>query len=191
MDVGLHTNTGCEHYPDLNSQDLRTQLAQEHGISEGSILVGNGSAELIRILPKALAFRHACIVGPTFSEFESSLRLAEVKCTFVDGVSAQRYSPPLEKLSGVLEKWRLASTRKGRKGFVNNYAVFVCNPNSPTGRRISLRDLRKVMRQVDHLGCWIIVDEAFIDWGHSHSLMKDISKCRRLIILRIQRVHGV
>jgi threonine-phosphate decarboxylase len=30
----------------------------------------------------------------------------------------------------------------------------------------------------------MIVDEAFIDWGPSRSLMKDISKCRRLIILR-------
>jgi threonine-phosphate decarboxylase len=174
----------CQHYPDPYSKDLRFRLAQEHGISEESILVGNGSAELIRILPKALALRHACIVGPTFSEWENSLGLADVSCVSVDAVSAQHYAPPLERLFNILEEWRLASNRKNRMNVVKNSAVFACNPNSPTGRRISLRSLRQIVRQVELLGCWMIVDEAFIDWDPSHSLMKDISRCRRLIILR-------
>ncbi len=175
---------GCRYYPDPYSGDLRACLAQEHGIAEESILVGNGSAELIRILPKALALRHALIVGPTFSEFENSLRLAGARCTFVHAVSTQRYASSLERFSEIFEEWRFASKKKGRKDVAKNNAVFVCNPNSPTGRRISLRDLRQMMRQVERVGCWMVVDEAFIDWCPSHSLIKDISKYSRLLVLR-------
>ena len=174
----------CQHYPDPYSEDLRARLAQEHGIAGESILVGNGSAELIRILPQALALRHALIVGPTFSEFENSLRLAGARCTFVHAVSTQRYAPSLARVSEILEEWRLSPNKKGRKEVANNHAVFVCNPNSPTGRRISLRDLRQMVRQVDRVGCWMVVDEAFIDWCPSHSLIKDITQYRRLIVLR-------
>jgi len=175
---------GCQHYPDPNSEDLRAQLAHEHKISAESILVGNGSAEIIRILPHALGLRHACIVGPTFSEFENSLRLAGVKYTEVDAVSEQLYAPPVEKLHEVLQEWKLALPRKNRKAGVQHHAVFVCNPNSPTGRRMALRDLRKIVGEVHQMGCWMIVDEAFMDWGPSHSLLKDISICPRLLILR-------
>ncbi len=175
---------GCRHYPDPNSEDLRAQLAYEHKVSEESILVGNGSAEIIRILPKALGLRHACIVGPTFSEFENSLQLAGVSCTGVNAVSAQRYAPPIEKLHVVLEEWKLALGRKNPKPGIQNRAIFVCNPNSPTGRRIALRDLRKLVEGVNQIGCWMIVDEAFIDWCPLHSLIKDLPTCPRLLILR-------
>ena len=175
---------GCRHYPDPYSGDLRACLAQEHGITEESILVGNGSAELIRILPKALALRHALIVGPTFSEFENSLRLEGARCTFVHAVSTQRYAPPLEKLYEVLKEWRRDFTRKGHKAGMHKNAVFLCNPNSPTGRRLSRRDLRQIVREVHRIGCWVIVDEAFVDWCPSYSFMKDISTSPRLIILR-------
>lgn len=179
-----HAINECQHYPDPNSEDLRAQLAYEHNISEESILVGNGSAEIIRLLPKALGLRHGLIVGPTFSEFENSLRLAGVRCTSVNAVSAQRYTPPIEKLHAVVEEWKLYFDRKNRKAGVHSHAVFVCNPNSPTGRCISLRDLRQIVNEVNRIGCWMIVDEAFMDWCPSHSLIKNISIFPRLIVLR-------
>ncbi len=176
-----HAVDECQHYPDPDSEELRARLSQEHGIAEEAILVGNGSVEIIRALPKALGLRHGLIVGPTFSEFERSLRLAGVATSSVDAVSAQRYAPPLESLLDVLKKWKRPLRLKGA---VSNYAVFVCNPNSPTGRHISRRDFRHIISAVNRIGCWLIVDEAFIDWCPSHSLMPDLSRCPRLVILR-------
>ena len=174
----------CQHYPDLHAEDLRAQLAQEHHISAESIVVGNGSAELIRLLPHALGLRHACLVAPTFSEFEHSLRLAGVSCTLVNAVSAKCYRPPLEKLYERLEEWKLASNKRKHKPGIQNHAVFVCNPNSPTGRHISRRNLRKVVSEIHQIGCWMIVDEAFMDWCPSHSLINDSKRFPRLILLR-------
>ncbi len=178
----MHTAIdGCQHYPDSDSEDLRACLSQEHGIAQESILVGNGSAEIIRALPRALDLRHGLIVGPTFSEFERSLRLAGVTTSAVDAVSAQRYAPPLEALLDVLKKWKRS---RSLNSAVSHYAVFVCNPNSPTGRHILRRDFRHLMSEVNRIGCWLIVDEAFIDWCPSHSLMRDLAVYPRLVILR-------
>lgn len=175
---------GCQHYPDPNSENLRARLTREHKVSAESIVVGNGSAEILRMLPQALGLSHGLIVGPTFSEFENSLRLAGVTCTSVDAISIQRYAPPLEKLHETLKEWERACSKKKHKVEFNNHAVFVCNPNSPTGRRISHRDLRKVVDEAHRIGCWMIVDEAFMDWCPSHSIIKDISIYPRLLILR-------
>ena len=178
----MHTAIdGCQHYPDSDSEDLRACLSQEYGIAQESILVGNGSVEIIRALPRALDLRHGLIVGPTFSEFERSLRLAGVTTSAVDAVSAQRYAPPLEALLDVLKKRKRS---RSLKTAVSHYAVIVCNPNSPTGRHISRRDFRRIMSEVNRVGCWLIVDEAFIDWCPSHSLMRDLALCPRLVILR-------
>lgn len=174
----------CRHYPDPSSEDLRLQLAHEHKVSAESILVGNGSVELIRILPQALGLRQACVVGPTFSEFETSLRLARVKYTEVHAVSNQRYAPPVEKLHAILQGWKAAFSREKGRTSLRYHAVFVCNPNSPTGRRMAPQDLRRIIKEVHQVGGWLIVDEAFMDWSPSYSLMKDIPKWPRLLVLR-------
>ena len=174
----------CQHYPDSNSEDLRAQLAHLHKISPESILVSNGSAEIIRLLPSALGLRYACIVGPTFSDYQSSLYLAGVKAITANAASAQRYAPPPGKIFKVLSAWKRVSRRENCKPKGQHHALFVCNPNSPTGRRMSHKDLKKILGEVNQIGCWMIVDEAFMDWSPSHSLMKDLSPCPRLIILR-------
>ncbi len=174
----------CQYYPDPYSDDLRVQLAQKHKVSVESILVGNGSVELIRILPQALRLQQACVVGPTFSEFEHALQLARIPYLGVEGVSNHQYAPPVEKVHTILQRWKLGSSCKKPKGGVRPYAVYLCNPNSPTGRRIAPRDLQEIIAQVHQVGGWMIVDEAFIDWCPSYSLLKDLSKWPRLLILR-------
>ena len=176
-----HAIDGCQHYPDQHSEDLRARLSQESGIAKESILVGNGSAEIIHTLPKALDLRHGLIIGPTFSEFERSLRLAGVLTSSIDAVSAERYAPPLEMLREALQQLKRPLSPKGA---AHHHGVFVCNPNSPTGRHISRRDLRRIVCEVNRIGCWLIVDEAFIDWCPSHSLIPILSTCPRLVILR-------
>ena len=175
---------GCVNYPDPQSEILRERLASEHGISQESILLGNGSAELIRVLPKALGLHHGYVVGPTFMEFEYSLKVAGAGCTYVHAESTRRYTPPLERLSQTLAENGLASRMMGRKNVASDLAVFFCHPNSPTGRVVPVQHLRQMMRHVDQAGCWMIVDEAFIEFSSSPSLIKDVTKHQRLLVLR-------
>jgi len=61
------------HYPDPDCWKLRQELAQQCGVDPDMILVGNGSTELIHLLPRALAIKSALIMGPTFEEYARAL----------------------------------------------------------------------------------------------------------------------
>src|SRR5262245_38491597 len=56
------------HYPDPECRQLRHELARRCGFDPDMILVGNGSSELIHLLPRSLGIKSALIVGPTFEE---------------------------------------------------------------------------------------------------------------------------
>lgn len=178
------TLPACGRYPDPSGEALRERLAREHGITSNSIVLGNGSAELIRVLPQALALWQGYVVGPTFMEYEESLHLAGARCIPVMAQSSERYAPPVERLSLLVGGIDSGSRKKGRGRPGSSTAVFICNPNSPTGRVVSLRCLRNFYRQIEQAGHWLVVDEAFIDFCPSHSLIKDISTSPRLLILR-------
>ncbi|MEO6203593.1 MAG: threonine-phosphate decarboxylase CobD [Nitrospirales bacterium] len=174
----------CGHYPDPSAEELRMRLAKEHGISSDSIALGNGSSELIRILPQALSLRQGYVAGPTFMEYEASLYIAGARCTHVLATSGKKYAPPMEELSLLVDAIRSCSQKAARRGGESHTAVFVCNPNSPTGRVVTARSLRTLYRKIEEAGLWMVVDEAFIDFCPSHSLIKEISNARRLLILR-------
>src|SRR6185295_17421808 len=61
------------HYPDPDCWQLRHVLAQRCGVDQDMILVGNGSTELIHLLPRALGIKSALIMGPTFGEYARAL----------------------------------------------------------------------------------------------------------------------
>ncbi|HNP27452.1 MAG TPA: threonine-phosphate decarboxylase CobD [Nitrospirales bacterium] len=174
----------CGHYPDPSADGLRTRLAKEHGISPDSIVLGNGSAELIRILPWALSLRQGYVAGPTFMEYEASLHIAGARCRYVLATSAEKYAPPLERLSLLVDEICSGSQKTARRGLKSSTAVFFCNPNSPTGRVVTARSLRTLYRQIEQAGLWMVIDETFIDFCPSHSLIKEIANARRLLILR-------
>lgn len=176
--------TACGHYPDPSAEGLRMRLAKEHGISSDSIVLGNGSSELIRILPLALSLRQGYVAGPTFMEYEASLHIAGAHCTYVLATSAEKYAPPLEQLSLLVDAIRSGSQKAAFRSAESSTAVFFCNPNSPTGRVVTARSLRTLYRQIEQAGLWMVVDEAFIDFCPSHSLIKEITNARRLLILR-------
>ncbi len=68
------------HYPDPDTQLLRQFLAKHHGIESDSIICGNGSTELIYLLPRALKPEKVLITAPTFSEYERACLLNYEPC---------------------------------------------------------------------------------------------------------------
>ena len=63
-------------YPDTESEELKNAIARQEGVDSASLLVGNGSTELIFLIARAVRPRGTAIVGPTFSEYERAARLA-------------------------------------------------------------------------------------------------------------------
>jgi len=161
------------HYPDPDSWQLRQVLAQHCGVDQDMILVGNGSTELIHLLPRALGIKSALIMGPTFGEYARALLDAGSSVRYVHAEQKERFRPPLQ------EVLRLCSTKRSRFE-----VVFVCNPNNPTGQLMNRSALRELAEVVGRQQGWLIVDEAFIDYCQAQSVVSMLHAYPRMMVLR-------
>jgi threonine-phosphate decarboxylase len=161
------------HYPDPECWQLRQALAHQCGVDPDMILVGNGSTELIHLLPRVLAIKSALIIGPTFEEYARALLDAGSSVRYVHAKRTERFRPPLPE---ALQEY---SAKRSRFE-----AVFVCNPNNPTGQVMNRSALRELAEAVGRQRGWLIVDEAFIDYCQAQSVVPMLSACPRMIVLR-------
>ena len=161
------------HYPDPDCWKLRQELAQQCGVDPDMILVGNGSTELIHLLPRVFAIKSALIMGPTFAEYARALTDAGSSVQYVYARPEKRFRPPLEEVV------RQLSAERSRFD-----AVFLCNPNNPTGQVMNRMALRELAEAVDRQQGWLIVDEAFIDYCQTKSVVSLLSEHPRMVLLR-------
>jgi len=62
--------------------------------------------------------------------------------------------------------------------------AFLCNPNNPTGRLLKRQDVKKIADAVREQKCYLVVDEAFIDFSRDDSVIKEVAGNPYLIVLR-------
>lgn len=161
------------HYPDPDCWSLKRVLASRLNVDPAELVVGNGSIELIDLLPRALKIRRALIIGPTFSEYAAAVERAGGRCTGLVAVATDGYRPPLEE---AIERVRR---------FPRSYdAVFLCNPNSPTGRSCPAKSVLDLAGQAERAGVWTVVDETFAEYCERCSVLPALTKHSRLIVLR-------
>jgi threonine-phosphate decarboxylase len=161
------------HYPDPDCWQLRQALAQQCCVDPDMILVGNGSTELIHLLPRALAISSALIMGPTFEEYARALTDAGSLVQYLHATREERFRPPLK------EVLRQLSGKGARFD-----AVFLCNPNNPTGQVMNRLAVRELAEAVDRQQGWLIVDEAFIDYCPAQSVVSLLNEYPRMVLLR-------
>jgi len=161
------------HYPDPDCWQLRQELTQQIGVDPDMILVGNGSTELIHLLPRALTIKAALIIGPTFEEYARALTNAGSSVQYVHARREERFRPPL---NDVLRQFSAKQSKFD--------AVFLCNPNNPTGQVMSRLALCELAEVVERQQGWLIIDEAFIDYCQEQSVVSLVSEHPRMMVLR-------
>lgn len=161
------------HYPDPDCVTLRQDLANRWCLSPDRFLVGNGSSELIYALPRALPIRRALIVGPTFSEYERAVTAAGGKVTYIHAKRSEQYRPSLEKVTKTIRQIRMKPD-----------ALFLCNPNSPTGATIPAEQVLRLAKICARQGIWLIVDETFVEYCEAATVLPKVVRFPRLMVLR-------
>ena len=169
------TSPDVVHYPDPDCLALRLALADRHGMDPARLLIGNGSSELIHLLPAALSIRHALIVGPTFSEYERAVRIAGGRVARIQARRADEYRPPLAQVADVIRA-------KGSGDRPD--AVFFCNPNSPTGQALSREEVAELIEAANRRKIRTIVDETFVDYCEERSILPHSVRYPYLVIMR-------
>ncbi len=161
------------HYPDATCHGLVTALASRWKLDPTHFVIGNGSSELIHLVPRALSIRHALILGTTFSEYERAVTNAGGRVTYLHATRKDGYQIPVRQA--------LKALRTNRSRFD---ALFLCNPNSPTGQVVSAQDVLNLAGMAARRKVWVVVDETFVDYCEAHSVLFAVARNPRLLVLR-------
>ncbi len=156
-----------EKYPDPEALELKKAIAEKYKISEETILCGNGSTELIYLSVRALAPSKVLILEPTFIEYERACRLAGVK--EITRIFSLEKEELLENLIQTLKKEKFQ-------------AIFLCNPNNPTGWLIEKKRILELVESYPEIT--FLIDEAFIEFVEEESLVKEASFYPNLVVFR-------
>jgi threonine-phosphate decarboxylase len=158
------------HYPDQEAHDFVRELAAYHRLPPDTIIAGNGSTELIFLLPRVIKTKKVLLVVPTFSEYESSIRRAGGR------VSYYRTS---EKDGFRIEPQQLLDELL--KGYD---ALYICNPNNPTGALTRKEVLKHIAAEALKRSIAVVIDETFIDFNENQSMKYEAKRYENIYILR-------
>tara|TARA_B100000809_G_scaffold73939_1_gene71714 strand:+ start:11653 stop:12681 length:1029 start_codon:yes stop_codon:yes gene_type:complete len=154
-------------YPDPYQKELKQKLAALNKVNNKNIFVGNGSDEVID-----LAFRLFCqpevdkalIFAPTYGMYEVSAAINNVELITLS--LNKEFQIDLEKVKPYLSD-------------KNIKLLFICSPNNPTGNLMNKSDIEYILNNFEGI---VIIDEAYIDFSNSKSLINLINKFNNLIV---------
>ncbi len=149
------------NYPDNRYPGFKKAAAGYLHIETGNIVLGNGSSELIRLFAEAVIEPgdRVIIPFPTFSEYEFQCRL------FGATIDQVNYSDILNVKPD------------GAK------AVFICNPNNPTGSLISREQVLEFAEKCVASETFLFVDEAFIELSDPKESIAEFAASNDFIVV--------
>ncbi len=167
-----------DDYPDPEAKRLKKRLAQHHGIDPESIICGNGSTELIYLIARALKPHRILIPAPVIPEYERACRTMgqELQVTIFELKKETDFD---------IQPDEFVSSMRGNMNSSPPFdMVFLSNPNNPTGRLLRREGIRKIAAAAEELRCYLVIDEAFIDFCPDDSVIRKAADNPYLIVLR-------
>ena len=157
-------------YPDNENTILKEKIIDylDAKVSYESLNIGNGATELIYNFVRAFVRNQVVIPYPTFCEYELASRKMGAKIKHVS-----------------LKEWKLDVDRILEKT-KNSDAIFLCNPNNPTGL-FSYDLIEKLVKKIDR-SIKILIDESFIEFvderKHPRTFIEKINEFQNVVVLR-------
>ena len=157
-------------YPDNEHIILKEKIIDylNFEISQESINIGNGATELIYNFVRTFVKNQVVIPTPTFCEYELASRKMGAK---IIHVPLNNWHLDVEK---ILAKSKAAD------------AIFICNPNNPTGL-YSYEPVENLLERLDK-SRKILIDESFIEFvdesNHPRTFIEKINEFPNLVVLR-------
>ena len=161
-------NAPNNRYPDPLQRDLKALIAPLKGVKEENIFLGNGSDEAIDLIFRAFCrpgIDNVVAIDPTYGMYQV--------CAEVNDVEYRKM------LLDVYYQFKASSLLSAIDE--NTKAMFICSPNNPTGNSLCRKEIESLLKKFDGL---VVVDEAYIDFSSSESLLKDLEQYPNLIVLQ-------
>ena len=143
------TGDRLRKYPQPMGDTFRRAASEVLGVAPDSILIGNGSDDILTILTRTFVPEGGRMAAPTPS-YILYQSLAEIQ-------GARFETVPFQPTWSVPTPWPLKDT----------HLTFLANPNSPSGTALRPADVRTLAGQVPGM---FVLDEAYADFGEDNGL---------------------
>lgn len=151
------------HYPDINATELRSAISEYVSVETENVTLGNGSTELIKNFCEVFVNGGNVVIPiPTFSEYEVWSRLygAELRYTSFES----------KKIIKSIDK--------------DTCAVFLCNPNNPTGTLFDEKGILGVLEAALDASALVFLDEAYMEFTDATSFCSRVQEFKNLLVSR-------
>jgi len=166
-------------YPDGNGFELKRALSRRYGVDASSIVLGNGSNDVLELV--SLAFlapgrsavfsQHAFAVYPLATQARGARSIV---------MPAKDYGHDLEAMAAAVD--------------ADTQVVWIANPNNPTGTIVSPERLEAFVRRVP-ARVLVVIDEAYNEYLHADLRADTVKWLRRhpnLIVTRtFSKAYGL
>jgi histidinol-phosphate aminotransferase len=135
-------------YPDGNGYSLKLALSRRYGVDMGSIVLGNGSNDVLELVAHAflgpgraaVLSEHAFAVYPLATQARGARPIV---------VPAKDYGHDLDAMAKAIDE--------------ETFVVWIANPNNPTGTLARAEELEAFMRRVPER-VLVVLDEAYNEY---------------------------
>ena len=160
------------NYPDITYYNLKKEISNYENINMENLFLGNGAAECIFNVVRAINPKNTLLLAPSFSEYEEAIKSIKSNIEYYFLKEENKFRIDNEILK------RLTS---------NIDLLFICNPNNPTGVLTSKIHLEKIIKKASQNNIYVVVDESFMDFvkdSYKYSVKELLNKYTNLVIIK-------
>ncbi len=145
-----------DRYPDPTAFELRQQIARQHDVPADAVVVGNGAADLLWTLARALLRPRdaVLVVEPTFAEFRSAAQAAGAD------VRDWRASPATDFALDAPDIERQVQRTGAR-------VLYLCSPATPSGAHLPVAEVVALAARLPRVT--VLLDQAFLTLSEHHA----------------------
>ncbi len=168
--------TGMNRYPDTKQISLKQILAKQKNVLASSILIGNGSDEVLDLIFRAFCEPNVdsiITLPPTYGMYGVLAQLNAVENREV--LLTADFQLDVEEILK-----QVTNTTK---------IIFLCSPNNPTGNSLQTVSIEKILNEFQGL---VVIDEAYIDFATQESWLTQLENYPNLIITQtLSKAYGL
>ncbi len=173
-------DTLLENYP--SGMQINSLLAGKYfGVKQDYIVVGNGAAELIKVVMEEHSGDKVGIIYPTFDEYPNRLRKEQIVPFFPQN---KNFEYTAEDLMAYFEDKNIS-------------LMMLINPDNPSGHFMPKNDVLQLAEWCAIKGIHLLVDESFVDFTYGavdNSLLYDdiLTAYPHMMVMKsISKSYGV
>lgn len=167
-------------YPEATAYELKRELAEDLGVKDENLVIGNGGEELLQVIAQTFINEgdEVVVASPSFGIYNTTVGL-------LGGVI---HSVPFKN-----NQYDLA----GMLAEVNDKTklIYICSPNNPTGNIVTKNELEGLLSKLPE-DVTLVMDEAYYEFASANPEYPDsielMKKRPNLVILRtFSKVSGI